>query len=532
MKVDKIFPDNWKEMVRGKKVILYNTGVSSLLHEREKRIEKMKWVFQVFRERQEIVLWWRPHPLEISTLQSMLPELEEQYREVRRQYQEENIGILDESADLSRAIAVSDAYYGAWSSVVELYKTAKKPVLIENNKVKEIGETFFLPAALCVKDEDSWFIQENSNKLIRMSRVTNEVKEIVTIPCEPPYQGRFYHSYIVDIGESLLLLLGESEQIYEYELGTGKVKIHRPQIENYIFNSELVVEHNSQLLIFPYERSEILAFDFCTGAIEQKNFLGKNIRTAKCHEVIGSKLYVADRGGNTVYCYDFSDESHVETHIGTEDNKYWGIKKAGKYFVLPHIGKKAITLWDEESGEITELTEFPERYASWEEHAYADAYERNGNIYLFPSYGNMVLEVDVNNKVINQVFEDAFFEADYDMNSENCSGNTYSYVGKYNGIVCAFSLIKHCWQIFNLDTMEIQETHMPEIKEERQKGLVECLLDHKEYKNSFCAFEQTTICTLGNYIKSLAGDYEKPCVDNRVDNNVGNNIHKFIMNGL
>ena len=143
METDKIFPANWKEVVWGKKVILYNTGVSSLLGGREKRIEKMKWVFHVFKEHPEVVLWWRPHPLELSILQSMLPELEEQYREVRRWYQKENIGILDESADLNRAIAVSDAYYGTWSSVAELYKVAEKPALFENNTIFDWNKKLF-----------------------------------------------------------------------------------------------------------------------------------------------------------------------------------------------------------------------------------------------------------------------------------------------------------------------------------------------------------------------------------------------------
>lgn len=142
MEENRIFPDNWKEVVRGKKVILYNTGVSGLLHEREKQLEKMKWVFQTFKEHPEVVLWWRPHPLELNTLRSMLPELEGQYKEVRRQYQEKNVGILDESADLNRAIAISDAYYGAWSSVTHLYQITGKPLLISNSTVvkEESGE--------------------------------------------------------------------------------------------------------------------------------------------------------------------------------------------------------------------------------------------------------------------------------------------------------------------------------------------------------------------------------------------------------
>lgn len=35
MGAEGIYPENWKEMIRGKKVILYNTGVSGLLHGQE-----------------------------------------------------------------------------------------------------------------------------------------------------------------------------------------------------------------------------------------------------------------------------------------------------------------------------------------------------------------------------------------------------------------------------------------------------------------------------------------------------------------
>lgn len=145
METDNIFPNNWKEIVREKKVIFYNTSVGSMLSGREKHIEKMKWVFEVFQKNPEVVLWWRPHPLELSTIQSMLPHLEEQYKKLRRQYQEEVVGILDESINLHRAIAISDAYYGDWSSVVELYKATGKPILLSVDNLKEYSlEVAFL----------------------------------------------------------------------------------------------------------------------------------------------------------------------------------------------------------------------------------------------------------------------------------------------------------------------------------------------------------------------------------------------------
>ena len=327
METDKIFPANWKEIIQGKKVIFYNTGVTSILRGQEKRIEKMKWVFDVFKEHPKVVLWWRPHPLEISTIQSMIPELEEQYMEVRRRFKEENIGILDESADLNRAIAVSDAYYGAWSSIVELYKATKKPVLYENNRVKRVEDTSFLPATLCIKDGFIWFMQLNSNKLVKMDQNTFEVEKIVSIFSEPSFRYRQYNYHIIDAGSSLLLLLENSCQIYEYEIETDTIKIHQPEIEQFVFHSEIVIKKNSKLIMFPYGNNTILEYDYCSDKTTEKAFMQKNICAAKCYEIIDTKAYIVDRNSNILYQYDIVDGTYLTKRIGEQEARYWGIKK-------------------------------------------------------------------------------------------------------------------------------------------------------------------------------------------------------------
>ena len=43
--------------------------------------------------------------------------------------------IFDDTADMNRAIAISDAYYGDPSSLVELYKKTGKPIMIENIEI-------------------------------------------------------------------------------------------------------------------------------------------------------------------------------------------------------------------------------------------------------------------------------------------------------------------------------------------------------------------------------------------------------------
>ena len=82
-----------------------------------------------------MALLWRPHPLIPSTIKTMKPQLWESYEKVVNKYQEEGWGIYDDSADLDRAVAISDAYYGDMSSVVQVYQETGKPVMIQNVEI-------------------------------------------------------------------------------------------------------------------------------------------------------------------------------------------------------------------------------------------------------------------------------------------------------------------------------------------------------------------------------------------------------------
>lgn len=145
-KVDKVcrlrkedfeLPDEWQVLLQkvgggSKKIIFYNTGVSTLLSHGEALLEKMERVFQIFWEnRTDVALWWRPHPLMRETIVSMRPELLEKYDWIVREYKAAKWGIYDDSADMDRAIALSDAYYGDMSSIVWLYQKTGKPVMIQ-----------------------------------------------------------------------------------------------------------------------------------------------------------------------------------------------------------------------------------------------------------------------------------------------------------------------------------------------------------------------------------------------------------------
>lgn len=130
-------PSEWSDLIikedgGRKNVVLYNTTLTAMLKNTESMIKKIKNTISIFKKNQEVVLLWRPHPLLEATLKSMRPELLEEYRKVVEEYKGENVGIFDDSAELYRAITLSDAYYGDRSSVTELYKHTGKPIMIQN----------------------------------------------------------------------------------------------------------------------------------------------------------------------------------------------------------------------------------------------------------------------------------------------------------------------------------------------------------------------------------------------------------------
>ena len=129
-------PQEWLRIIektdgRWKKIVFYNTTIKALLENGNEALEKIRKVLCTFREyREEIVLLWRPHPLLESTIKVMRPLLFEEYKIIVSSYIAEGFGIYDDTADINRAIVLSDAYYGDTSSVLQLYKKTEKPAMI------------------------------------------------------------------------------------------------------------------------------------------------------------------------------------------------------------------------------------------------------------------------------------------------------------------------------------------------------------------------------------------------------------------
>lgn len=162
-KEDLEIPQEWLKIIEKadgswKKIIFYNTSIAALLENNEKMLEKMKDVFRIFKEnKDEVALLWRPHPLIKATVSSMRPKLWAEYEKLVDQYQQEGWGIYDNTADMDRAVVLSDAYYGDYSSIVHVYKKTGKKILLQNALIEETDEKYSLiPVNIVGNEEKCW----------------------------------------------------------------------------------------------------------------------------------------------------------------------------------------------------------------------------------------------------------------------------------------------------------------------------------------------------------------------------------------
>jgi len=100
-------------------------------------------MFAFYNSFEDVLVWWRPHPLAQATYSSMRTTLSAEYNRIVDVFKASNAGIYDDTPDLHRALVWSDAYFGDGSSLVALFIATKKPLLLqsidvtyENNEIR------------------------------------------------------------------------------------------------------------------------------------------------------------------------------------------------------------------------------------------------------------------------------------------------------------------------------------------------------------------------------------------------------------
>ena len=131
-------PEEWKEVIQGRKTLMLNSSINDLLYWNSAVLDKLEYFFDLIKDNKRIAIIWRPHPLYESTFRSMRPELLERYEALKERFIKERTGVFDSNPDISDTVAIADGYIGSGaSSVINLFAVVGKPVFIFNNMLRE-----------------------------------------------------------------------------------------------------------------------------------------------------------------------------------------------------------------------------------------------------------------------------------------------------------------------------------------------------------------------------------------------------------
>lgn len=274
-KEDLAVPDEWLQVIQKsdgswKKIVFYNTSVSSLLENAEKKMDEMKHVFRIFEKHQgEMALLWRPHPLMRATIESMRPHLWEKYDKIVKYYKEESIGIYDDTADVERAVILSDVYYGDASSVVQLWQSVGKPIFFSNS---EVPQNLLFYDAIEIKGE-IWFSAINVDGLFKMNFLTKQVQLV----CCFNEKLNYLHSKIFYHQGKLIFVPYQAKNIAVYDIDNKKMcTIQIPDCAVKYSHFTMALQEENIIYMVPCRYDRMIKFDVLNYKVESFNVIRDN----------------------------------------------------------------------------------------------------------------------------------------------------------------------------------------------------------------------------------------------------------------
>ncbi len=393
-------PEEWKKKINGKKAVLYNTGVSGILHGNEQELKKIKDTIAFFAGRDDVMLWWRPHPLTGGTMQSMRPELYEEYLAIIEAYKRSGTGIYDDTADLHRAVLWTDMYYGDDSSLIYLYGVQGKPIVRqsiycltqEDERKKDKSICYEVS---CQVSDRVFFLSCYYNRMYAWNMTDKAVSVTGEAPQELPMETSLY-SNIINQDQTLWLVPSRAHALAAYHLDTGKWE--RYELPDRIKSS---AKADGKLYMLSSDYRFLWTMDLEKKTLEKKAIsYRQEVQFPLSDGYYNSDLYVADRKiyylvthTNLLAVYDSETGEAELLPVGTPGNQYQRLLyNGGAFWFLPNSENGRIACWDGQTVRETDQNRYPDGFL--DSFGFLHGVFRDGGLWLFPYKGNMALFLD------------------------------------------------------------------------------------------------------------------------------------------
>lgn len=409
-------PAQWAEKIKGRNVYFYNTSINGMLGNTEVFLKKMEYVFDCFEGREDACLLWRPHPLLESTFDSMRPSYRPWYDALKKRFIDGNLGIYDDTPDMTKTIALSDAYIGdSGTSVISLFGIVGKPLFIFNNWINTLPEIDdwrgeIINPVFDMQGDDRYQITKN-NQLWFSEK--NDYHYKFYMDLGTGYSGGLYYIRAVEIKGKIYVLPGNAQNI---------LVIKNKQIKKIDFKTQIAGTgaffdywyNDKYIFLFPNRYPLLLRFNIETEELQGvegiQPFLVRNIKGE--WRIGGVGLY----GNELVFA---SPEDSEFIFMDTDTLKARGVRcnsrcnlgtqtivTDGEELWLLPLNGMTVTRWNPRTGQFWEYSDLPPDFESiqWpydyqcDERPFGNmAFSRDSGsetIVISPGWGNMYVTLD------------------------------------------------------------------------------------------------------------------------------------------
>lgn len=412
-------PTEWKEKMAGRKVYFYNTSINGMLRNTDLFLKRMKYVFDIFKGRDDVCLLWRPHPLLDATFASLRSGHKAQYDALKKEFLEDGAGILDETADIENTIALSDVYIGdPWTSVTALFGVSGKPLFtFDNYELNTLPQEDDWRGEWILPQFDIWgndkYLITKNNQLWISEQNDYHYRFYMDLGCE--YAGKDYYMKAVEIGDKIYVLPGSARHILIIE----EQEIHRVELEEsgtaakgaffskYYYNEKYIF-----LMLFRYPylvrlniETEQLCYIDGIGQFHTREIGGRWV-TGGMAPYENNLVFASPQND----CFVFMDMDTFEVrtlHSGalSDLGTYEIVPDGDELWLLP-VNGMTVTCWNPKKGSVAEYSDIPKEFQSinsannmpCEEFPFGNLRicRQHGKetIVLSPKWGNMYLTLD------------------------------------------------------------------------------------------------------------------------------------------
>lgn len=550
-------PQEWKEILQGKKSVMLNTSIGRFLAHGDVYFQKLLHIFKWFKKREDIVLIWRPHPLLESTVRSMKPQLMEKYQELVAYFKNENIGIWDSTPDITRTIATVDAYIGEdGSSVVNLFGVANKPIFILDNTLLESCDEEMVRASYLIDIENvsgKMYATSLYNGLYIVDKAFENIELVEKFAEQPQFSAPY--GFLKAMQDTLYLSPSVASMPASYRVDKGEERNLSAPIDGFYQMKQMAVYGDKiyylpggakGLLIYNYRKKSWNEVTACIQHLQQNvQVVGE---TTAYSSVSGQYLWITAEYTNRVIRYNMKDDTYQIYAIGSPNYGYTGIvaEKENVWLLESHTGK--LIKLNLSKGAIQEFQP-PSDFLSWSQETgrrfvYGEMFDMGKYLVATPVFSNVMLKVNKRTGEMSRLIPEFWEKV-----TEACNG----YHPKIHGAYCFANKLNEKQIVIQrtydaavaiVDVeMEEYSVHYPKYTDETMHKLLDGQDGFEKWQTyySFCRRE-SRLFSLEGFIDDLVNDRLEDVkvrqkealsvVAANLDGTCGEKVYEFMMKVL